>query len=271
MAQNRDKKIRLDTRIGQHILMDKDIISRQIEYAELSKKETVLEIGCGPGTLTFALAESAKEVVAVESDPRFVSQLEEKLPKNVKLINADIMKLDLPKFDVCVSNLPYQISSPITFKLLESDFKRAILMYQKEFAERMVAGAGESGYSRLSVNVYYKADCKILEYVPKEAFKPIPVVDSAIIKLIPRPSPFSVKSEKMFFEVVEALFSQRRKKVRNSILTYLERKMKDSPKSKIKEFLKNLPHSEDRVDSLNPREIGVLSDTLYDFAFDAPQ
>ena len=126
MVKDRVKNIRLDKRKGQHILMDKDIISRQIQYAELSGKETVLEIGSGPGTLTFALAESAKDVVAVESDPRFVSQLKGKLPKNVKLINADIMKLALPKFDVCVSNLPYQISSSVTFKLLECNFHRAI-------------------------------------------------------------------------------------------------------------------------------------------------
>jgi 16S rRNA (adenine1518-N6/adenine1519-N6)-dimethyltransferase len=251
--------------------MDKDIISRQIKYAELSGNETVLEIGAGPGTLTFTLAESAKDVVAVESDPRFIAHLKDKLPKNVKLINADIMKLDLPSFDVCVSNLPYHISSSVTFKLLECNFQKAILMYQKEFAERMVACANDPGYSRLSVNVYYKADCKILEYVPKEAFKPIPEVDSAIVKLIPRAPPFTLKSEKMFFEVVEALFSQRRKKIKNPLLGYLNAKMKDIPKSKIKEFLNTLPNSEDRVDSLSPEEIGVLSDTIYDFAFDTPQ
>jgi 16S rRNA (adenine1518-N6/adenine1519-N6)-dimethyltransferase len=271
MAKDRVENLRLDKRKGQHILVDKRVISRQIEYAELSKDETVLEIGPGPGTLTFALAESAREVIAVEKDSRFVSRLKEKLPKNVTLINVDIMEMDLPKFDVCVSNLPYQISSSITFKLLSTQFQRAILMYQKEFANRMVAGAGDSSYSRLSVNVHYKADCKILEYVPKEAFKPVPEVDSAIIKLIPRAPPFTVRSEKMFFEIIEALFSQRRKKIKNPLLGYLRSKTKDIPKSDIKDFLNNLPNSDDRVDSLNPKEIGVLSDTLYDFAFDTPQ
>lgn len=270
MTKRETNDLKLDKRKGQHILMDRQVIKRQIEYADLTGSDAVLEIGPGLGALTFELANSAKNVIAIEMDRKLYSSLKGRLPKNVRLINADIMKINLPEFDVCVSNLPYQISSPITFKLLESNFKRAILMYQKEFAERMVAKAGDSGYSRLSVNIYYKADCKILEYVPKEAFKPIPKVDSAIIKLVPRAPPFSVKSEKMFFKVVEALFSQRRKKVKNSIFGYLTTKMKKSPKSEIREFLNNVPHSEDRVDSLNPKEIGVLSDTLYDFTHDTP-
>jgi len=265
------KGIKLNPKKGQHILKDRNIIKRQIEYAELTGSETVLEIGPGLGALTFPLSNKAKKVVAIEMDRKLYSYLKDKVPENVELINADVMKIDFPKFDVVVSNLPYQISSPVTFKLLEYEFERAILMYQKEFADRMVATSGDSGYSRLSVNIYYKADCKVLKKVPKGAFNPIPKVDSAIVKLIPRPSPFEVKDEKLFFQVVEALFSQRRKKIKNTVASFMERKLKLKNKEKIRAFTKNLPHSEDRVDLLRPEEFGVLSDTIYDFTFDTPQ
>jgi 16S rRNA (adenine1518-N6/adenine1519-N6)-dimethyltransferase len=236
------KNIKLDKRKGQHILKDKHVIKRQIEYAELSGNEVVLEIGAGLGALTFELANKAKKVIAVEKDRKLFSYLEERIPENVELINDDVMEIKLPKFDVVVANLPYQISSPVSFKLLESQFDRGILMYQKEFAERMVASAGDSGYSRLSVNIYYRADCKILEYVPKEAFNPVPEVDSAV-----------------------ALFGQRRKKIKNSLEGLVKRRIKPQNKGQIRDFLENLPSAEDRVDSLNPKEIGVLSDEVVKF------
>jgi 16S rRNA (adenine1518-N6/adenine1519-N6)-dimethyltransferase len=266
------KRIRIkpDPKKGQHILKDRQIIKRQIEYAELTGSETVLEIGPGMGALTLPLADSAKKVIAIEMDKRFHSYLKDRIPENVELINADAMKVDFPKFDVVVSNLPYQISSPVTFKLLDYEFDRAILMYQKEFAERMVAKAGDSGYSRLSVNVYYRADCKILKKVPKGAFDPVPKVDSAIVKLVPRPSPFTVKDEKLFFSLIESLFSQRRKKIKNTVASFMERKMKVKNKEEIRALTQNLAKSEDRIDSLEPGEIGALSNTLYNLARDTP-
>lgn len=271
MTKVKPNGLKLDKRKGQHILKDKNIIKRQIDYAKLSKSDTVLEIGPGLGALTFELSEKSKKVVAIEKDRKLYSHLKDKVPKNVELINADAMKIDFPKFDVVVANLPYQISSPVTFKLLQYEFKRAILMYQKEFVERMVASAGEPGYSRLSVNVYYKADCKILERVPKGAFKPIPKIDSAIVELIPRNPPFKLKDEKLFFSMVEALFSQRRKKIKNTVTFFLQRQLKIKNKEKIMDLSHNLPNSEDRVDSLKPEELGVLSNTLYDFVCDTPQ
>jgi 16S rRNA (adenine1518-N6/adenine1519-N6)-dimethyltransferase len=252
-------------------LIDKRICKRQIEYAQLEGSETVLEIGPGMGALTFPMAEKAKKVVAIELDRRFHSYLSDRIPDNVELVNADAMKIDFPIFDVMVSNLPYQISSPLTFKLLNYEFDRAILMYQKEFAERLVAKAGDSGYSRLSVNVYYRADCKILEKVPKEAFDPVPTVDSAIVKLVPRDPPFNVKDEKLFFSMVEALFSQRRKKIKNTLASFMERKLKLREKEKIRDFAYNIPHSEDRVDILKPEDLGVLSNSLCDFTRNTPQ
>lgn len=257
---------KLNKRKGQCILTDENVIARQIKYADLDKSDTVLEIGPGLGALTFPLAEGAGKVVAIEQDAQFNKYLKKRIPKNVELILGDALKLDLPRFDKCVSNLPYNISSPITFKLLEHTFKKAILMYQQEFAERMVAEPGEAAYSRLSVSVYYRAKCDILEHVPKTSFIPQPDVDSAIVELSPRKPPFTMDSKEFFLGVLKALFSQRRKKIKNSISQLVEdelRKRGTYTEPMYKKTIMALPFGDFRVEMLTPEQIGQLSDILY--------
>ncbi|UCG68603.1 MAG: ribosomal RNA small subunit methyltransferase A [Thermoplasmata archaeon] len=251
---------------GQYILMDKDVIYRQVDYAKLTKKDTVLEIGPGMGALTFKLAEKAKKVVAIEKDHRLFSYLAGRIPENVELVNEDVLEMELPKFEVVVSNLPYQISSPVTFKLLKHEFRRAILMYQREFAERMTAKALDNDYCRLSVNVYYRAECSILEFVSKEAFYPKPKVDSAIIELVPRKPPFEVKNEEMFFKVVDTLFGQRRKKIKNPLIGLIRTELKKSgapSKSSLNEIINDIPFKDERVEKLSPEKIALLADNLF--------
>ena len=268
MAKGTDiDKIRLDTRKGQYILKDENVIRRQIEYAKLTGDETVLEIGPGLGALTFRLANRANKVVAIEKDLRMYSYLKDRIPKNVRLIHADAMDYDFPDFDVVVSNLPYQISSPVTFKLLKYKFRNATLMYQKEFADRMMAKCGEKNYSRLSVNVYFYADCHLLEYVSRAAFQPTPEVDSALIELIPRKPPFSIKNKELFFEVVKVLFNGRRKKIKNSITPFVEARLREGRsynKSALKEIIRKIPYLDERVEVLSPDKIGELADILHD-------
>jgi len=201
------------------------------------------------------LVQGAKKVIAVEIDKKLVEKLKKTLPENVELINNDILKIDLknlPKFNKVVSNLPFQISSPFTFKLLKYDFELAILIYQKEFADRMVAKPKTSSYSRLSVNVHYYADCEILEVVSKSCFRPQPKVDSRMIKLIPRMNPaFNVDDENFFFDLTKNLFNFRRKKI-GTIINYLY------------DFeYKDVPFIEKRVEELTPEQIGDLSNYLY--------
>ncbi|MCD6237562.1 MAG: ribosomal RNA small subunit methyltransferase A [Thermoplasmata archaeon] len=239
-------------KLGQHLLINKHIAEREVNYAGISKEDVVLEVGPGKGILTLILAERAKEVVAVEIDHRFVNFLKSITPDNVRIIHGDILKIDLRSinFNKVVANLPFSISSPFTFRLLDSSFSKAILIYQKHFAKRMVAKPGSKEYSRLSVAVYYKAHCGILEHVPKNAFRPIPQVDASIVELIPREKPpFKVADEDFFFSVVNLLFSQRRKYIGKVIR---------------KEFGINVPAhlSEKRVEELIPEEIGELSDFI---------
>ncbi len=241
-------------RFGQHFLINSSVAEREVEYATLSPDDVVLEIGAGKGVLTELLARKAKQVIAIEIDPRLVELLRPIIPENVTLIAGDALKLDfqcLLHFTKIVSNLPFEISSPITFKFLESSFAKAVLMYQKDFAKRLVAPPKTKDYSRLTVGVYYKAHCKILEEVSRTCFDPIPRVDSCIVELIPRKNPaFSVCDETFFFKLTKQLFNHRRKKIRHTV------------KELSKEY-ERLPYLDLRVEELTPEQIGELSDSLW--------
>ncbi len=243
-------------KLGQNFLTDKNIAKREVNYAEIKKDDVVLEIGPGNGILTTLLAEKAKKVIAIEIDNKLVDKLSKVLPDNVDLIHADALKVDfekLTRFNKIVSNLPFQISSPITFKILKYDFTCALLIYQKEFADRMIAIPDSKQYSRLSVGVYYKANCEVIETVSKTCFKPQPKVDSCIVKLIPRETPpFFINDETFFFELTKQLFNQRRKKIKNTLSKIYKIKSEDVP------FLDN------RVEDLSPEQIGKLCNILFD-------
>ena len=243
----------MKTKLGQNFLIDKKVAEREVKYANISKNDVVLEIGPGKGILTQILAEKAKKVIAIEIDKNLIDKLD--LPENVELINKDALEIDfnnLNKFNKIVSNLPYQISSPITFKFLEYNFELAVLIYQKEFADRLIANPGNKNYSRLSVNVYYKAICETLEIIPKSSFHPQPKVDSSIIKILPRKKPaFKLVNEKFFFSLVKNLFNHRRKKINTIINNYYS------------SLLKNIPYLEKRVEDLTPEQIGNLSNLLF--------
>ena len=241
--------------LGQNFLIDNKVAEREVNHADISKSDVVLEIGPGKGVITKLLASKAKKVIAIELDRNLINFLEKSMPKNVELINYDAVKVDfntLPKFNKIVSNLPFQISSPITFKILNHDFDLAVLIYQKEFADRLIAGPGSKDYSRLSVGVYYKARCRILETVPKTCFKPQPKVDSCIIMLTPwKIPPFSVIEEKLFFDITKKMFNHRRKKIKNILGEFY------------KIELSNIPYLENRVEELLPEQIGNLSNIIY--------
>lgn len=241
-------------KIGQNFLIDKQVAEREVDYANPNKEDIFLEIGPGKGIITKLLAKKANKVIAIEIDSQLVNNLESTLPDNVILINADALKIDfksLPAFNKIVSNLPFQISSPITFKFLNYPFSKAVLIYQKDFAKRMVACSGSKDYSRLSVGIYYKTHCRILETVSKKFFFPVPKVDSSIVELIPRENPpFTVVNEKFFFDITKKLFSHRRKKIKNILVDLYSK-------------LENLPYLEKRVEELTPEQLGEISNILF--------
>jgi len=247
----------MKSKLGQNFLINEKVAERELQYANVNKDDVVLEIGPGEGVLTKLLAERAGKVLAVEIDEKLVHLLKKFLPGNVELIQGDVLKIDfekLPCFNKVVSNLPFQISSPVTFKLLDYGFDLAILVYQKEFADRLVAKSGCKNYSRLSVNVYYKAECEVLEVIPRTCFKPEPKVDSCIVKLTPREvPPFHVLDEQFFLDVTKKLFIHRRKKIKTTLTKLFDIRLDD-----------DIPYMESRVEELSPEEIGRLSNVLYE-------
>lgn len=242
----------------QHFLIDERIIDRIIEYGRLNKQDTVLEIGAGYGNLTGKLADKAGRVIAIEADAELAASLNRW--ENVDVITGNALKIEFPPFNKVISNLPYSISSPVTFKLLKYKFDLGILMYQYEFAKRMAALHNSRDYSRLSIAVQYYADVEMLEIVPRSAFSTPPRVRSAIVRLVPRPASYKVKDEDFFMKFIRAIFSQRRKKLRNAILNNAGLLgIKDAAAA-----LKKLPAEliNRRPEAVSPEELAKLADTL---------
>jgi 16S rRNA (adenine1518-N6/adenine1519-N6)-dimethyltransferase len=175
--------------LGQHFLNDPLIIGRIILAAQLDPHDLVVEIGPGPGMMTRMLAGRAEKVIAIELDEKLYGKLKTKLAgfSNIDLILGDALEYhygDLPDFKV-VANIPYYITAPIIFKLLEArkNLKSMTLTVQKEVAERIVAKPGKKDYGVLSIMVQYYAKTYFEFMIPKEAFRPVPKVDSAVIHM----------------------------------------------------------------------------------------
>lgn len=211
-------------RLGQHFLIDQNIVRKIVAAAELTPETTVLEIGPGRGILTEALSQAAGRVVAVEIDPELCALLHARLAdwNNVELIRADALlhPFETLPAGVVVANLPYYISTPLLFKFLEhrGRFSRLVLMLQNEVADRLVAGAGTSDYGVLSVMTQYAADVKKAFKVSANCFRPRPEVGSAVVVLRPRPQTLLPSQEEPHFAaVVKGAFAHRRKTLVNSL------------------------------------------------------
>ncbi len=222
----RDINVKAARSRSQYFLIDDAVAARLVEYAGVERGDVVLEIGAGGGSITEKLANKAKKVYAVEKDKALCETLraqyentKNKAEVNVKVIEGDIMKIELPEFDKVVANIPFSLSSPITYKLLlhSAGFGLAVLLYQKEFAQKMIAKPGSSSYGRLSVITQALADTEILELVHRDAFYPSPPVKTAMVRLKEKEG--LIANKEGFFEFVTTAFEHRRKKMRNTFKT----------------------------------------------------
>ncbi|KAI5193244.1 18S rRNA (adenine1779-N6/adenine1780-N6)-dimethyltransferase, partial [Nematocida sp. AWRm77] len=179
----------LNKTFGQHLLKNPGVISMLVEKGKIRPTDTVLEIGPGTGNLTLKLLEKAKKVVAVEKDRKIAADLLKRVGhrrQKLQLVLGDAIDVAYPEFDLCISNTPYQISSPLTFKLLNYKFRACILMFQREFALRLCAVPGDSYYCRLSVSVQIRANVQHVMKVSKKSFRPPPKVESSIVRIEPK-------------------------------------------------------------------------------------
>ncbi|WP_303294818.1 16S rRNA (adenine(1518)-N(6)/adenine(1519)-N(6))-dimethyltransferase RsmA [Methanobrevibacter woesei] len=275
--------IKLNKNLGQNYLIDRNKRDQIIDFGNITKKDIILEIGPGIGTLTCELSSKAKKVIAIEQDPTIFDILKERLENenitNVELINDDALNVDFPEFNKIISNLPYQISSPITFKFLEYDFDTAILMYQKEFANRMKGKVGTKDYSRLSAMLYFKCEVELLTNVSAESFIPKPKVDSTVIKLSPKIPEFEGELSKLaiseineadfkvYSKFTKALFQHKNKKARNALIDS-RHEVSSLDKKEFKNKLNSITSTKindllsERVLKISPENILFLSKQL---------
>lgn len=264
--------------LGQNFLIDRNILNKILDGANINKDDYVLEVGPGIGTLTVELAKKADRVVAVEVDDKLIPILDDTLRDydNVHVVNDDILDIDLYKLITnyfggnlfkIVANLPYYITTPIIMKFLESNFPYTdiVVMVQREVAERMVAHPGTKDYGALTVAVRYYTEPSIIVNVPAGVFMPPPKVDSAVVKLTRREDTLLADQEaKLFFQIVKGAFSKRRKTLLNALSSYPFEENIGS-KAEIKEMLKESGIEPDRRgETLSVDEFAHLTSVIYE-------
>lgn len=258
--------------LGQNFLINPSVCPRMAEYCGAAEGVGVIEVGPGFGVLTHELCKCADKVVSVELDKRLMPVLAETMAEhdNFKVINEDILKIDLKKLIeeefqgmkvVVCANLPYYITSPVIMKLLEDKLpiESITVMVQKEAAQRLCAKVGTRDSSAITVAVNYYSEPTFLFHVSSGSFMPAPKVDSAVIRLDISGEPrVKAKDEKMFFRVVKASFAQRRKTVLNSISSSM-----GMDKAKVEEaIIKSGVQKTARAEQLTLEDFASISDNL---------
>ncbi|MBI1819942.1 MAG: ribosomal RNA small subunit methyltransferase A [Nitrospirae bacterium] len=251
--------------LGQHFLIDPNIVRKIIETAEVHASDEILEIGPGKGILTRQLAERSKRVIAVEIDRQLALYLKQNLGSysNLEIIPGDILKINfdiLPERFKVVANIPYQISSPLLTRLIHEGTRISsmTLMIQKEVADRIVALPGIKNYGPLSIYVQFYAAASSVFHIQGSSFSPPPKVTSSVIKIIPLSAPrISPLSKPFFFKLVKAAFAHRRKSIRNSLKDEGYRPEEIDPA-----FRSLHLDSGRRAETLTIEEFGRVSDSL---------
>lgn len=251
---------------GQHILRNPLIVRSIVEKAGVKKTDTVLEVGPGTGNLTVKLLEAGRKVIAYEVDPRMVVEVFKRvqgstLENRLELVQGDVLKQKLPYFDICVANTPYQISSPLIFRLLAHRplFRAAILMFQREFAMRLVAKPGENLYCRLSVNVQLLAKVSHVMKVARNNFRPPPKVESSVVRIEPHRNTLENNHNLNFVEwdgLLRICFQRRNRTLRAIFLQKSILKILAAKQSTAKALKKNEDTAKDLAKSIESMFIG---------------
>jgi len=251
--------------LGQNFMIQPSYYTKLAEYAGLGKSDVVLDIGAGFGFLTRFLAERCRGVIAVEKDPHIARVLKETFRSidNVTVVEGDVLKVELPPFNKAVAAPPYYLSSELVIWLLNRKIDCAVLIVQREFAERLVAKVGSEEYGWLTVVVQQQAEAKLLEPVPKDMFYPPPDVESVIVNIKPWATPpFEVKDSAAFMHLAKWLFTQRNRKLAKALAPYIRSTQKLS-KQEAEKLAGNFPFSQKRPRELSPKDFGAIADALF--------
>ncbi len=255
---------------GQNFITDTNLLKSIVALADVGSDTTVLEIGCGAGTLTRALAKQAKRVVAYEIDAKLQPVLAETLAgaENAEVVFRDFLKADLPSLEkelgkyTVVANLPYYITSPLTMKFIEESEKaeRLVVMVQDDVAKRFCARAGTPEYGAITAAIARRAHAEIVKYVPRNMFYPVPNVDSAVVKMTFERDRIPVKSAKCYRDTVRAAFLSRRKTLENNIMNAFSLSRAQSQAL----LEKALIPEKARGEALSPEQLAKLSDIIFE-------
>src|SRR5208283_1164190 len=249
---------------GQNFMVEPSLYGKLCTYATLDSADVVLDAGAGFGFLSCFLADKCKAVIAVEKDQQVAKALREQVKGtgNVTVIEGDVLKTALPKFNKVIAIPPYYLSSHLITWLAECRIDCAVMILQKEFANRLIAAVGGEDYGWLTVLTYLHGEVELLDAVPKEKFYPQPEVDSVIVRMKPWiKSSFQVKDEKFFRQMVKWLFTQRNKKIGKALAPFIKSSLKVSKQDAEKKAL-TLPFNDRRARELTPNDFGVLANAL---------
>jgi len=250
--------------LGQNFMVEPLLFGKLCAYASLGVSDVVLDAGAGFGFLSCFLAGKCKAVIAVEKDPQVARALREqvKVIGNVTVIKEDVLKAALPEFNKVIAAPPYYLSSHLVVWLLGRNIACAVLIVQKEFANRLVAAVGSEDYGWLTVLTYRHAEAELLDVVPKGMFFPQPKIDSVIVRLKPwSKSPFKVKDEAFFKQITKWLFTQRNKKLGKALEPFFKTNLRLN-KQDAEKLAVALPFHDKRVRELTPEQIGALADAI---------
>ena len=250
--------------LGQNFTIDASVLQRMVDHAFLKQDDVVLDVGAGFGFLTRLLANECRSVIAVEADKTIARILCQQLGdlSNVEIIKNNILKTQISRFNKVVSIPPYYISSKMLVWLFSKRSECTVLIFQKEFANRLVASVGSEDYGWLTVLTHYYAEAELLDRVSTRAFYPEPQIGSIIVRLTAKkPKPFAVKDETLFKRLVQSLFTSRNRKVRNAVLPYLQGILGMTPEDACTQ-VGRIPFQDRRVRELAPEDIGELANAL---------
>jgi 16S rRNA (adenine1518-N6/adenine1519-N6)-dimethyltransferase len=250
--------------LGQNFMIEPLYYPKLCKYAALDESDVVLDAGAGFGFLAKFLSSKCKAVLAVEKDPQVASALRSQVKclRNVTVIEGDVFKAVLPRFNKVIALPPYYLSSQLVTWILDRKVECAVLVVQKEFAQRIVAEIGSEEYGWLTVVTAQKAESQLLDEVPKEMFYPLPEVDSVILSLKPYTTvPFDIKDETFSLRLTKWLFTERNRKLAKALTLFLKSNL-ELNKQVVEKIVQNQRYHDRRVRELSPKDFGEIANAL---------